>query len=73
MAEQAKRRPRKTERRRRDAPRFERVRVDAPPGLSAELTFPWASGLPVGAAPVPTDSRSRHTPLAPRRRHKAAE
>ena len=72
MGEQAKRR-RKVDRRRREPP-FERVRVDAPPGLSAELTFPWVTGLAIGAAPVPSASRSRHAPLAPpRRRHRAAE
>jgi hypothetical protein len=71
MGEQKRRRPRKNDRRRREAPRFERVRVDAPPGLSAELTFPWVSILAIGSAPVPSLTRSRHA--APPRRRKPAE
>ena len=71
MGEQSRRRPRKTGKRRREAPRFERVRVDAPPGLSAELTFPWVSSLAIGSAPVPSFSRSRHVTPPPRRRKPA--
>ncbi len=73
MGEPRRRRPRKTNRRRRDALRFERVRVDAPPGLSATLTFPWVSGLAIGSAPVPDTSRSRYAPPSPRRRKPVAE
>jgi len=72
MAEQT-RRARKAGRRRREAPRPERPRVDAPPGLSAELTFPWVSGLGLGYAPVPAVPRPRHAPLDRRRRKPVAE
>ena len=73
MGEQRRRRPRKTDRRRREALRFERVRVDEPPGLSAELAFPWVSSLAIGSAPVPSLSTSRHAAPAPPRRKPVAE
>ncbi len=72
MGERRRRRPRKTDGSRRETPRFERVRVDAPPGLSTvELAFPWVSTLAIGSDPVPAAPRSRYA--APRRRKPVAE
>jgi hypothetical protein len=74
MGEHKRRRPKRADGRRREALRFERVRVDAPPALSTgELAFPWASSLAIGSAPVPSAARSRQAPPAPRRRNPVAE
>ncbi len=69
-----RRRPRKADGRRREPPRFQRVRVDSPPALSTdEQAFPWSCALPIGADPVPPTSRSRHAGPAPRKRNPVAE
>ncbi len=74
MVERRRRRPRKVDGTRREAPRFERVRVDAPPGLSTvELAFPWTSSIAIDSDPVPRVSRTRHAAPAPRRRNPVAE
>jgi hypothetical protein len=74
MVDRKRRRPRKSDGSRREPPRFQRVRVDAPPALTTlELAFPWTSTLAIGSEPVPSASRSRHAAPAPRRRKPVAE
>ena len=74
MAQRGKRRRDVPGETRREPVRRERPRVDAPPGLSASITFPWASVLAIGwgAEPVHAAS-SRASRAAPKRRRRAAE
>jgi hypothetical protein len=71
MAERRRKRRGDAAARRRQPLGPERVRVDTPPGATAELTFPWASALSIGWGASPAPQPGPNPPLARTRRRVA--